>query len=137
MPLLLAPLALGQPVTYTVPIVARTPVPDAVPGTAPLTETLTLPALPDALDQTLVFGVGGAATVPFRVADGAAVTVNDLPGQVDAIATAPGVMVNGVLSTALAISSGGFISLGTPESNAFVPRNALGRASPPPRPWWR
>lgn len=124
--LLLAPVALGQPTTVTVPIVARTPAANPVTGTGPLTEAVVLPPLSAQLDQTLAFGAGGGAPAVFRVADATPTTVSNLPATIDAIATAPGVMVNGVASTVLAISTGGAITLGTLEANAFVARNAPG-----------
>ena len=104
------------------PTIARTPAANAVPGTAPVRETVVLPPIPEALDGTLAFATGGGTPAVFRVSDATSVSAGSLPAT-DAVATAPGVLVAGVRRTVVALSSGGVILLGTLESGSFVSRN--------------
>ena len=117
--MLLAPLALGQPTTYTVPIVGRTSSANPIGGTAPITETVVLSPPPAGTDQTLVFGVGGASPAVFRVANQGPASVVGLPLTADVVATAPGFVSAGARTTLVALSVGGAIVLGTMDQGTF------------------
>jgi hypothetical protein len=115
--MLLAPLALGQPVTYTVPIVGRTSVSFAIPGTAPLTEAVVLQN--SGTGQSLAVATGGAQPGVFIVATQGPATVAGVPTSADAVATAPGFVTSGGRTTLLAYSVGGAVTLGTMDQGQF------------------
>lgn len=122
--LLLGGLALAQPATYFVPIVSRTPGSSPV-GATSMQVALWLSDPGVAVDQSLLFGTGGDATVPFRIDTLAAATVSSLPNSVQAVATAPGVLVEGSYHTLIAVSTGGAVVFGTIEGGIFGLRAPL------------
>ena len=122
--LLLGGVALAQPATYFPPIAARTPGTSPV-GPAAMQVTLWLSDPGVDVAQSLLFGTGSDATVPFRLDTQAAATVNGLPPSVQAVATAPGVLVDGSYRTLVAVSTGGSVIFGTIENGAFVGRGPL------------
>jgi hypothetical protein len=115
--MLLAPLALGQPTTYTVPIVGRTSVSFAIPGTAPMTEAVVLQN--SGTDQTLAFATGGDQPGVFIVASQGPAIVSGVPTTADAVATAPGFVTSGGRTTLVAFSVGGAVTLGTMNQGQF------------------
>jgi hypothetical protein len=119
--LLLGGLALSQPDTYFAPIFARTPATSPVGATA-MGTAIWLPDPGVDAVQSLLFGTGGGSAVPFRLATQTLATVQGFPAAVDAVAAAPGVVVNGRYRTLLALLTGGDVTFGTVESGAFVPR---------------
>lgn len=118
---LLCSLATAQPDTYFVPIAARTPASSPVGATA-LQTSIWLPDPGVDAAQSLLFGTGGGASIPFRLDTQAVATLTALPLQANAVAAAPGVLIGGSSRTLLAVSSGGTILFGTVELGAFVPR---------------
>jgi MYXO-CTERM domain-containing protein len=126
--LLAGGLALSQPSTYRVPITARTP------GTAPVGNVgmgaaIWLPDPGTDPSQSLLFGFGGGSAVPFVLNTQALGTVSGFPTQVDAIAAAPGVLVEGNSKTLLAILSNGAVRFATVENNGTL-YNDLGPTTP-------
>ena len=119
--LLLGGLALAQPDTYFAPIIARTPAANPV-GANAMGTAIWLPDLGVDASQSLLFGTGSGSSVPFLIVDHTFATVSGFPTQVDALATAPGVIVNGQERTLLALLVGGNVTFGTVESGAFVSR---------------
>jgi hypothetical protein len=73
-----------------------------------------LPDLGVDASQSLLFGTGSGSSVPFVIASQPQTppTVSNFPTQVDAVAAAPGVIVNGQIRTLLAIQSGGNVTFG-------------------------
>ena len=108
--LLLGGLALSQPNTYFAPIVARTP------GSSPVGATAMGAAiwLPDSSAWTRIShcssGTGGGTSVPFVLNTQAPANLTGLPAQVDAVAAAPGVLVEGISKTLLAVLSNGGVN---------------------------
>jgi len=118
---LFATVASAQPVTYPVPIAGRTP------GSAPVgaNSMQTTIALPDpgvGADQSQLYGTGSGSLVPFRLDTLALATISGFPVQVDALAAAPGVLVDGSSRTLLAVSTGGSVVFGTVEIGTFISR---------------
>src|SRR5262249_16891663 len=82
-------------------------------------------ALPDpgvGADQSLLYGTGSGSSVPFRLGTLALATISGFPAQVDALAAAPGVLVDGSSRTLLAVSTGGSVIFGTVEIGTFISR---------------
>jgi len=123
--LLLGGLALSQPDTYFAPIIGRTPAASPV-GANGLGTTIWLPDQGIDASVSLIFGTGSGSSVPFKIATQQVATVSSFPAQVDAMAAAPGVVVNGQVRTLLAILSSGNVTFGDLEGVApqfaFVPR---------------
>ncbi|HET9155694.1 MAG TPA: hypothetical protein VFN91_03440 [Myxococcaceae bacterium] len=119
-------LALAQPNTYFVPIAQRTVTP--VVGANAMGTSIWLPDQSVDPNQTLLFGVGSGSLEVFPVAAQGSGSITNVPTQADAIATAPGVLVQGVSKTLIAVLGNGAISLYTIDDTgsgiqAFVPRN--------------
>lgn len=114
--LLLGGLALSQPNTYFAPIVARTPGSSPVGATA-MGAAIWLPDLGVDPNQSLLFGTGGGTSVPFVLNTQAPANLTGLPAQVDAVAAAPGVLVEGTSKTLLAVLSNGGVRFATLEAD--------------------
>jgi len=123
--LLLGGLALAQPDTYFAPIILRTPSTSPV-GANAMGTAIWLPDQGIDASVSLIFGTGSGSSVPFKLLTAAPASVSGFPAQVDAVAAAPGVIVNGQVRTLLAIQSGGNVTFGDLEPQ-FVSR---GPASP-------
>jgi len=122
---LAAGLALAQPDTYFVPIAQRTLTPV---GANAMGTSIWLPVPSVDPNQTQLFGVGNGSLEIFPVAPQGSGGFTNVPAQVDAIATAPGVLVQGSSKTLIAVLGNGGISLYTIEdtgsgNQGFVPRN--------------
>ena len=115
--MLLAPLALGQPVTYTIPIVGRTSASFPIAGTSPLTEAVVLQN--SGADQSLAIATGGSQPGVFLVANQGPASVTGVPTSVDAVATAPGFVTGGGRTTLVAFSVGGAVTLGAMNNGQF------------------
>jgi len=110
--LLLGGLALAQADTYFAPIIARTPAANPV-GANAMGTAIWLPDLGLDPSGSLIFGTGSGSSAPFMVVNPQPpATVSNFPSQVDAVAAAPGVIVNGQVRTLLAIQSGGNVTFG-------------------------
>jgi len=109
-------LAVAQPSTYFAPIVGRTPAATPV-GAVGMGTAIWLPDLGQSTDQSLLFGTGGGTSVPFLLATQAVASVSNFPAQVDAVATAPGVLVAGSSKTLLAFLINGSVNFATLESS--------------------
>lgn len=120
--LLLASVAAAQPATYFAPIVGRTPPNTPVPGAAPLQVAFALSDPGVAVNQSILFGTAGQLPGSYLVATLLPAAVSGLPATVDAVATAPGVVVGTGPRTLLAVSSGGTVTFGTLESTGFMAR---------------
>jgi len=117
--LLAGGLAFAQPNTYFVPIAARTG------GTSPIGANAMGTAiwLPDPgvdANQSLLFGFGSGAATPFVLNTQALATVSNFPAQVDAVATAPGVLVGGQTKTLVAILGNGAVRFATLENDGAL-----------------
>jgi len=121
--LLVGGLALSQPSTYFVPIVEPRlgPVGAVRMGTS---IWLPDPGVDPSASQLFGFGNGSLQIFPLSVAGVGGVT--NVPAEVDAIATAPGVLVSGSSRTLIAVLSNGGVSFYTIDSSgtgsAFVAR---------------
>lgn len=113
--LLLGGLALAQADTYFAPIIARTRAANPV-GANAMGTAIWLPDLGSDASGSLIFGTGSGSSVPFVIVNPQPpATVSNFPAQVDALAAAPGVIVNGQARTLLAIQSGGSVTFGDLE----------------------
>jgi hypothetical protein len=110
--LLLGGLALSQPNTYFPPIAARTPASSPVGATA-MGTAIWLPDPGIDPNQSLLFGTGDGTSVPFILNTQARANLTGLPAQVDAVATAPGVLVEGISKTLVAVLSNGAVRFAT------------------------
>jgi hypothetical protein len=117
--LLLGGLALAQPDTYFAPIVARTPASSPV-GANAMGTAIWLPDPGTDPSQSLVFGFGGGSAVPFVLNTHLPATVSNFPAQLDAIAAAPGVVVEGNMKTLLAVLSNGTVRFATLENDGTL-----------------
>jgi len=127
--LLLGGLALAQPDTYFAPIFARTPATSPV-GANAMGTTLWLPDLGVDASGSLIFGTGSGSSVPFKIVDQTAASVSSFPAQVDAMAAAPGVVVNGQVRTLLAILASGNVTFGDLEGGPPLQFVSRGPATP-------
>jgi hypothetical protein len=126
--LLVGGLALSQPSTYSVPIAARTPGTSPV-GAVGMGTAIWLPDPGTDPSQSLLFGFGGGSAVPFVLNTQAPANVSTFPTQVDAIASAPGVVVEGNPKTLLAILNKGTVTFATVENDGAL-WNDLGPTTP-------
>ena len=122
--LLCSALAQAQVETYFAPITVRSPGTAPVGGTATLRMALALPDAGIGVDQSTLVAGAGAAGVGFTLGSLLPATLTSLPGSIDAVATAPGVLVGVSSQTLIAISSGGTVTFGTLDGTAFHDRTA-------------
>jgi hypothetical protein len=115
--LLFAPLAAAQPATYFVPIASRTL--NTSGGPAP---AIALPAPGVTAAQAILFSTSGGTATPYLLGTLASSPVTGFPAPAAAVATAPGVLVQGQSRTLVAVVSGTRVLLGTLENGAFVAR---------------
>ena len=117
--LLAGGLALAQPDTYFVPIAGRT-VPSSPVGANAMGTAIWLPDPGVDASQSLLFGFGDGASTPFVLATQGLANLSNFPAQVDAVATAPGVVVDGQTKTLVAILSNGAVSFATLENDGAL-----------------
>jgi hypothetical protein len=125
--LLAGGLVLAQPATYFAPIAQRTA---STVGPVGMGVAIWLPDQGTSPDYSLLFGFGSGTLDPFPLSPLGSGSLTNVPAQVDAIATAPGVLVNGTSKTLIAVLSNGAVSFYTinsvsPGVDQFVPAGPL------------
>jgi len=110
----------AQPATYFPPIDLRTAQNSVGATNMQVALSLSDPGVDVA--QSVVFGSGGGSSVPFLLGTfSQAPSIGGVfPASVDAVATAPGVLVGTTYHTLIAVSSSGFVEFGTVQSGTFA-----------------
>ena len=111
--LLAGGLVVAQPSTYFAPIAQRTA---STVGPVGMGVSLWLPDQGTSPDDSLLFGFGSGSLDPFPLSPLGSGSLTNVPAQVDAIATAPGVIVNGTSKTLIAVLGNGLVSFYTIKS---------------------
>ena len=121
---LLASIAVAQPATYFVPIAARTP---PVVRRVRRCPTIALPDPGVSAAQSILFSTGGGTADSFLLGTQVATPLTGFPAPADAVAAAPGVLVNGQSRTLVAVVSGG--ERGGRDARGWAPSCPAVRAS--------
>jgi len=108
--LLAGGLVLAQPDTYFAPIALRTA---STVGPVGMGVSIWLPDQGTSPDYSLLFGFGSGTLDPFPLSPLSSGSLTNVPAKVDAIATAPGVLVNGTSRTLIAVLANGAVSFYT------------------------
>ena len=116
---LLGSAAAAQPVTYSVPIAARTS--PALAGTGAVDVALWYSDPGTGVGDSLLFATSDSVPVPFTLSTGAQAGVIGFPASADGVASTPNVLVQGTRRSLVAVAVSGSVVLGIIDSGNWIP----------------